>query len=117
MCKGLYPGKGCHVIPGTGGEEKKMENEQEKNRRIGEVLADIQNDIGYHFDYTPGRHDWFIVEYQHDREEVGLLASVFNVLISSMEKIGLRFIKIFVCKWNERTLDIVFREIVPMHGE
>jgi hypothetical protein len=115
-----HPRDVCRPETGIGEkrmEEKKMENEQEKNRRIGEVLADIQNDIGYHFDYTPGRHDWFIVEYQHDRVEVGLPASVFNVLISSMEKIGLRFIKIFVCKWNERTLDIVFREIVPMHGE
>ena len=109
---------GCHVIPGTGDGEMKMENEQERNRRIGEVLADIQNDIGYHFDYISGKPDWIIIEYQHDEEmEVGLPASVFNVLISSMEKIGLRFIKIFVCRWNERTLDIVFREIVYGHGE
>ena len=94
-----------------------MEMEQEKNRKIEETLADIQNDIGHHFDYTSGRHDWFIVEYQHDRDEVGLPASVLSVLISSMEKIGLKFIKIFVCKWNDRTLDIVFKEIVYGHGE
>ena len=117
MCKDLYATMHCHVIPGTGDGEMKMENEQEKNRRIEEVLVDIQDDIGYHFDYTSGKHDWIIIEYQHDKEEVGLPASVFNVLISSMEKIGLRFIKIFVCKWNERTLDIVFREIVYGHGE
>ena len=101
-----------------------MEMEQEKNRKIEETLADIQktladiqNDIGHHFDYTSGRHDWFIIEYQHYRDEVGLPASVLSVLISSMEKIGLMFIKIFFCEWNDGTLDIVFREIVPMHGE
>ena len=94
-----------------------MENEQERNRRIEGVLVDIQDDIGYHFDYISGKPDWIIIEYQHDKEEVGLPASVFNVLISSMEKIGLRCIKIFVCKWNERTLEIVFREIVYGHGE
>ena len=111
---------GCHVIPGTGGEEMNMEKGQnriELYRRIEGTMKDIQNDFGYHFDFSKGRNDWIIVEYQHDSGDVGLPAALLDVLIRSMERNGLKFIKIFVCSAEEKTLDIVFREIVYGYGE
>ena len=81
-------------------------------KKIEEALKDIQNDIGYHFDFVKGWHDdWIVVEYEHDAGEMGLPASLFEILIKSMKKINYEFIKLFACEQSERTLDIVFKEI------
>ena len=82
-------------------------------KKIEEALKDIQNDIGYHFDFAQRWHDdWIVVEFEHGAGEMGLPASLFEILIKSMEKINYEFIKLFACERREKTLDIVFKEIV-----